>query len=284
LGCALCALFHIAGIGVAEVAGAIDYRSSVFGVNANEMGADYATAVIALLGLWLIPPRTLNQRLWPFPLIALLGIAMAKTGSRTAVLILAVGTLVLLVLGKSFSSRIKRLASLLALGTMLAVILWQIPTVMERFGEINSQNIGENNPRARMAPVLWEMFLRSPLYGLGPDSYQSELTRRAMPYLINQGRLIDSHNLALSLLVETGIIGLLLFSTGLGMALAAAWRARLKPCGPLPLALLLPFVIAAATVTHPEHFLILWVTVAYSLAGSASISSEPQTENKQLLP
>jgi len=156
------------------------------------------------------------------------------------------------------------------LGAALTVILWQTPTAMTRFQEINPQNIGENNPRARMLPVLWEMFLRSPLYGLGPDGYESELTRRAMPYLVNQGRSIVAHNQVLQLLVETGIIGTLLFSTGLWLALAAAWRARHKSCGPLPLALLLSFVIVAATVTHPDHFLILWVAVAYGLAGAAS--------------
>ena len=63
LGCSLCALFHIAGIGVAEVANDPTGRSSVFGVNANELGVTYATAVIALLGLWALQPATLVQRL-----------------------------------------------------------------------------------------------------------------------------------------------------------------------------------------------------------------------------
>lgn len=269
LGCSLCALCHIAGIGVAAVQNGLDNRSSVFGVNANELGATYATAVIALLGLWMLQPRTWSQRLLPFPLIAIIGVAMAKTGSRTAMLILITGVLVLLLFGEAFGSKTRRVASLVLLGAVVGVILWQIPTVMQRFEEINPQNIGQRNPRARMAPVLWEMFLRSPVYGLGPDSYQWELTRRAMPYLINQRRLIVSHNLALKLLVETGIIGFLVFAGGLKAALAAAWRARLKPCGPLPLALLLPLVIGGATVTHPDHYLTFWVAIAYALAGTA---------------
>ncbi len=32
--------------------------------------------------------------------------------------------------------------------------------------------------------MLWDIFLRSPVYGSGPDQYQFELTRRAMPHLI----------------------------------------------------------------------------------------------------
>src|SRR6202043_130641 len=132
-------------------------------------------------------------------------------------------------------------------GAVLTVILWKIPTAMERFDQLNPRNIGQDNPRARMAPVLWEMFLRSPIYGLGPDAYDFELTRRAMPYLIKQQNLIVAHNLALLLLVETGLIGFLLFSFGLKAALVAAWRARLNPCGSLPLALLLPLTIGGAT-------------------------------------
>lgn len=269
LGCSLCAMFHVAGIGVAEVANGLDNRSSIFGVNANELGATYAVAIITLLGLWLLPSQQWSDRLLPFPLTVLLGVAMAKTGSRGAILILAMGVLVLLFFGKTFGSKMRRLACLLLLGVVVSVVLWQIPTVIERFHEINPQNIGQHNPRARMAPVLWKMFLQSPLYGSGPDCYEWKLTREAMPYLLNQHMLIVAHNLVLQLLVETGIIGFLLFASGLTAALAAAWRARFKSCGPLPLALLLPLVVAGATVTHPSHYMVFWVAIAYSLAGAA---------------
>jgi O-antigen ligase len=269
LGCSLCALCHLAGIGVTAVDNGLENRSSVFGMNANEAGAAYATAMVALLGLWLVPPRTLSQRLLPFPLIILIGVAMAKTGSRTAILVLAIGVFVLLFEGKAFGSKWRRVACLLLLAAVVAVILWQIPTVMARFGEINTQNIGEHNPRARMVPVLWGMFLRSPLYGLGPDGYHWELTRQAMPYLFDEGILIDSHNLLLLLLVETGIIGLLLFSMGVKEALVSAWKARLSFCGPLPMALLLPMVICGATISQPGYSSAFWLAMAYALAEAA---------------
>ena len=47
-GCSLCALLHIAGIGVVEITNGIDGRSSVFGENANIVGATYAVAGIAI--------------------------------------------------------------------------------------------------------------------------------------------------------------------------------------------------------------------------------------------
>jgi O-antigen ligase len=113
------------------------------------------------------------------------------------------------------------------------------------------------------------MFLRSPIYGSGPDRYQFELTRRAMPYLIKEQRTIVAHNLVLLLLVETGVIGFLLFSFGVGAALAAAWRARHNACGSLPLALILPLALAGVTVSDPSHHMVFWFATAYALAGTA---------------
>jgi len=90
-----------------------------------------------------------------------------------------------------------------------------------------------------------------------------------MPYLLKDQRLVAAHNLALLLLVETGIIGFLLFAFGLKAGLLSAWKARLKPCGSLPLALILPLVIAGVTVSNPSHELVFWFALAYALAGRA---------------
>ena len=268
LGFSLCAICHILGLGVTAV-NAYGDRSTIFGMNANDLGASYAAAMIALLGLWTLHPRTTIQRYLPFPLMALMGIAMAKTASRTAIVVFVIGVFILFFMGKSHISKVKRILSLGLAAIALGLILWQIPIVMERFAELNPHNLGENNPRARMAPVLWNLFLRSPVYGLGPDGYEYPLTRGAMPYLIDDGKLIDSHNLVLMLLVETGITGFFLYAMGVWPALVAAWKGRLNPiCGPLPLALLLPFVIGAFTVSNPMHGMAFWVTLAYGLIGA----------------
>ena len=267
-GCSLCALFHIAGIGVVEVEKGIEGRTSVFGQNANVIGTIYALAVIILVGLGLSQPVKRRNQLLMLLLTVVIGVGMAKTGSRTAILVLVMGVLVLFFQGRSSGSWATRFSSLLLIGAIMTAIVWQMPTVLERFDEINPQNVGLHNPRARMAPVLWEMFLRSPIYGSGPDRYSFELTRRAMPYLIKQHRTIVSHNLVLLLLVETGVIGFLLFAFGVGPALAAAWRARHKAGGSLSLALLLPLTIAGATVCDPSHDLVFWIAMAYALAGA----------------
>jgi O-antigen ligase len=146
--------------------------------------------------------------------------------------------------------------------------MYQIPTVMNRFKPV-SASTAEEEPRGRMAPVLWEIFLRSPVYGSGPDRYQYELTRRALPYQAEKQHTVPSHNLALLLLVETGIIGFALFAVGMAKALAAAWRSRGGPLGLLPLAWLLPMTIACLTITSGVFAPYFWLIIAFALAGPA---------------
>jgi len=266
-GCFVCALFHIVGLGVVEVPG-LEGRSSVFGENANTVGVTYAIALIVLVGLGMFKNVKLRQRVLLFAMFGAVAIGLAKTGSRSAVLILAMGISVMIFYGQAFGTKTKRLALLAAIGVILAGVVWQIPTVIERFQQVSSSTeLRKREGRVRMAPVLWEIFLRSPIYGSGPDDYSFELTRRAMPYLLREHRLISAHNLALMLLAETGIIGFVLFASGVRPALAGAWRARLSPCGSLPLALLVSLVVAGATVSQPSQDLVFWFALAYGLAG-----------------
>jgi O-antigen ligase len=269
-GCSLCAVFHILGIGVAAVDNSLEeVRTSIFGENANLAGATYAVAVIILIGLGMFKDTRPSHRLLIFPLIALVAFGLAKTGSRTSGLLVAMGTFVLLFQAESFSSRLRRYSSLMLIGAILAGVIWQVPVIMQRFGDINASNLKQQEGRARMAPVLWEMFLRSPIYGSGPAQYEFELTRRAMPYLIRDQRTIVAHNLALLLLVETGLIGFLIFSAGLWAALKAAWRARGGACGFLPLALLVPFLVEGMILGNPTSNHTFWFAIAYALAGAA---------------
>ncbi len=269
-GTSLCASLHLLGVGVTSVDESIEeVRTTVFGENANVVGATYAVAVISLIGLGMLKDAKVRDRLLCIGLTALLGIAMAKTGSRTAFSMVGVGVVVLLFQAESFAPRIRRYSALIIAGLILAGAVWQVPTVVERFRDIDPQDVGRENPRARMAPVLWEMFLRSPLYGSGPDQYTFELTRRAMPYLVREQRTIVAHNLVLLLLVETGVLGFVIFSAGLCGGLAAAWRARRKPCGFLPLAILLPFFISGVFLSNPTSHRAFWFVIAYALAGAA---------------
>jgi O-antigen ligase len=178
------------------------------------------------------------------------------------------GVFVMLFEPQAVSSKARRLISLLLIATVFTVVVWEVPTIRRRFEKVNSSNIRQQEGRVRMMPILWEIFTRSPIYGSGPDQYQVELTRKAMPYLIREHRTISSHNLLLLLLAETGIIGLLVFGIGVWKAFIAAWRARNSPEGLLPLALVCPYIISAILFANPLGTEVFWFVLAYGMAGA----------------
>jgi hypothetical protein len=270
IGVSICALLHVAGIGIEEGDYGIEGRSGIFGLNPNDIGAIYGLTFVAVVALGLFRHTRPALRLTVLPIATLLAVTMAKTGSRGGTLLAAMGVLILLPQTRAFVPRIKRYVALLLLAFVFAGVMYQIPTVLKRFKPV-SASTAEEEPRGRMAPVLWDIFLRSPVYGSGPDRYQYELTRRALPYQAEKQHTVPSHNLALLLLVETGIIGFAVFAVGLGKALVAAWRARGGPLGLLPLAWLLPITIAGLTVASELFTPSLWFVVAYALAASALV-------------
>jgi O-antigen ligase len=277
-GASFCALFHIVGIGTLEVGGGVDGRSTIFGLNANQAGETYAVAFVGLTALGLFRDTKPVLRLLVFPMAALLAIGIAKTGSRTGALFAALGVLVLLPQTRAFVSRTRRYLMLLLVSVVFAWVTYQIPTVVMRIAPLNFSAASQEEARGRMVPVLWEMFLRHPLRGSGPDQYQYELTRRALPYMAEQQRTVSAHNLALLLLVETGVMGFLLFGIGLSQALRSAWRARLGSCGLLPLAWLLPMTLAGLTISSPIFETIFWMAIAYAWAGPVPPERETRTE------
>ena len=279
-GCSLCALLHVLGIGVNDVDNGAEGRSTIFLTNANSIGADYAVAMIIVIGLGLFRKSRPGRRITSLALLALLGTGLAKTGSRSAALLVIMGTFILLFESEALSSKSRRFLSLLLIIVVLAGVISQVPTVLRRFEKVNSSNIREQEGRVRMMPVLWEMFLRSPIYGSGPDQYQVELTRRAMPYLIREHRTITSHNLVLLLLVETGVIGFLVFAIGIGKTFMRAWIGRAHE-GFLPLALLGPYIIAAIIFANPMGHEVFWFVIAYGLAGTGSVLKKMENSFKQ---
>lgn len=274
-GVSFCALLHVLGVGTVEVDNGIDGRSTVFGQNANEIGEIYGAALVALIALGLFRVTTTSLRLLVFPMAGLVAIALAKTGSRTGALLSAIGALILLPQTRAFVPRIRRYVTLLLVAGVFAAVMYQIPTVMQRLAPVESSSITQQEARARMIPVLFDIFLRKPIFGSGPDKYQYELTRRAMPYMAEKQQIISAHNLALWLLVETGLVGFALLAIPLAKALMAAWRARSGPCGLLPLAWLLPMTLAGLTISNPIFASIFWLALAYSLAPHDSMHASP---------
>ena len=279
-GVALCAILHIVGIGMSEIDNGAEGRSTMFGQNANEIGEIYAVGIVILVAMALFRNTRNSLRLVIPALAGIVAVALAKSGSRTGAMILAVGVLLLLPQARVFVSRAKRYVIMLLVAVVFAAAMYQVPTVLKRFASMQSESVARDEARGRMAPVLYEIFLRSPVFGTGPDKYQYELTRRAMPYLTEKQQTICAHNMILLLLVETGIVGLILFSLGWSRALLSAWRARSGTNGWLPLALLLPVSLAGLTVSSPIFEPFFWLAIAVALA-SPFMSPEFQPSSER---
>ena len=266
-GVSLCAFLHLSGIGRVEIDQGAEGRSGAFGETANLTGAIYAAAIIAMVGTAMLKNTINRGRLIILPLVGLVATGLAMTGSRTAALLTAVGMLILSFQQTAFVPRVRRYVTLLLIGAVLAGVAYQVPAVANRFQNITALDSRKGEARARLYPVLWGIFLRSPWYGTGPDAYQDELTHRAMPHLIGKQKTITSHHLYLRLLVETGIVGALLFITGLTIALKAAWRARSGSYGLLSLAMLLPLATVGSIFNDPVPNPAYWFVIAFALAG-----------------
>jgi O-antigen ligase len=106
--------------------------------------------------------------------------------------------------------------------------------------------------RAELWNAGLQAFPQRPLLGAGAGAYGAAVD----PYFSNGGRL-GSHNLAIGLLVEEGIIGLALFAALLG---ACAWTVFRSPPPYRALfgVLILTFLVAGMS-NNPENLKFTWV-------------------------
>ena len=79
-----------------------------------------------------------------------------------------------------------------------------------------------------MAVVAWQMFLDRPLFGCGYSQYKTEhlnyVSDRSTNLPLERARGYIPHNVAFSLLTETGLIGFGLFAAMLAYWARDAWR------------------------------------------------------------
>ncbi len=118
--------------------------------------------------------------------------------------------------------------------------------------------------RAAFAYVSWQMFLDRPLLGVGfgrfPEAKMPYLADRSLDLRLETIRNFAHHNTYLSILTETGLVGLLLYLAVLGLwARAAVHVMRLRgPVGP---------VADAQVPLAPYGMFVLAVLVLYAVQG-----------------
>ncbi len=114
-------------------------------------------------------------------------------------------------------------------GVLLAVTQWDNLLAFKRDKALAAEKTAESvELRPILATIAWKMFLDRPLLGCGYAQYGTEhenyVSDRSTRLVLERGRGYIPHNAALSLLTETGLVGLGLFAAMFVFWGRDAWR------------------------------------------------------------
>lgn len=283
LACVIRALLPWVGIGntVHHVQTGAE-RLTAFGQNANNSAMIFAAGLLALIGLAFAQVtagrRGSLSRVVALASCAVIGVAIVQTGSRGGLASLASGLLVFAVGGQNALARARNLLVGLAGLAALAWVASHSPVMRNRIA--NAAETGNMAGRERIYPTLWTMFRQKPVFGWGPVNNKYELGMRLWE---QQRRRRDSHNIVLELLSATGILAAVPFFLGVGACVWAAWRARTRPLGMLPLALMTSLLAANMSGNWIAGKL-FWVILAYALASACPIAGIDEQSSGTALP
>lgn len=247
-------------------------RFSATGTNPDDLGVTLALGIpIAwYLAMSIKLPR-LNPGLqllnYAYIPTAFLGIALS--GTRTALLATIPG----LIFGLASLTRLRlwaRVAIFLFLVIAGYFLLPYIPTAsLERLGSTGSElSGGDFNGRLPIWRQGWLSFLQHPLIGVGSNMFRSTNTI---------GKVVGkvAHNSFLSILVEVGLVGFVLFALILLLVILQAWR-QTRWDARFWLALLATWVIGASTLTwenrKPTWLILSMVIIGANLLQTAARS------------
>jgi O-antigen ligase len=244
-------------------------RVTLFGQNANHAGLILASGALALVGLTYGRDRKLlRPRLLVWPLLALIGIALVKTGSRGSFLSLTLGLWTFTAGGRTILVKLRNTAVAVLAVALLAWAAWQLPLMRERFQQVEQGNLAG---RERIFPAAWGLFLERPLLGWGPAQNKYELARR-LPEEFRTWR--DTHNLVLELLTSVGVIGALPFLLGTGLCVWGAWRARRGNHGILPFAMAVALLMGNMSGNY-IGLKLFWLVLAWGVA-AGTLAAAPR--------
>jgi hypothetical protein len=230
-----------------------------------------------------------------FTAICLLGAYATLT--RCVWMGVALGVSVLLVFSVPKAWRMPVLGAGLLLASLLVVSQWESILAFKRDQHLSARETAESvKLRPILARVAWNMFCDRPVLGCGFAHYSDEsiyyLHDRSTLLVLETARPYVQHNVLLSLLTETGIIGMGLFASLLACWTSSALRLCGCPTAPpwvrrqglLFLALIGSYIPNAmfqdmSLVPMVNSLLFLMGGVTAGLESWARPTQSPQTEN-----
>lgn len=255
MSCVLLSIIQISGR--APNAG-IQGRVTALSQDANTLGSVLSLGLLSLLGL--AYGRNLsdgNTGLLAWVCFGIIASGIVITGSRGALLSLMVGIIALTARGGQSATRIK--VGFIAVVTIACIVWASYEHAPLRDRWARAWNTGQFAGREQIIPEAWQMFTQKPLAGWGPVLNIVELGRRF------EEPSIDTHNLYVWILTETGLLGGIPFFLGIWLCLRGAWRVRQGAEGSLPLAMLTCVLAVNMSLTwlSRKQF---WLILAYAVA------------------
>jgi O-antigen ligase len=188
-------------------------------LQAHSMGFQTATMLLCGWALW---PHV--SRKWQLVMLAMFPLTMLAIYfcyTRCIWMGAALATVIVLSLSLKGAWRPIVLAGTTVGGLLVAVVFWNQIVGIER--EAGAEAARDSvSQRASFTWVSWTMFQDRPFFGFGfgqfTDAKWPYLSDRSVPFYLEAIRTQPHHNTFLSVLVETGLVGLCLF-----LSLLAGW-------------------------------------------------------------
>jgi O-antigen ligase len=203
----------------------------------NPIGNGFYQSVCLFAGLALWPRLGRWGRLALVALAVVLSAGIWCTATRSVWMGAAAGLMLMVLLAAPRTWRMPMLAATLVGGTLLAATQWDRLLAFKRDEYLSAEEAARSvELRPILAQVAWNMFLDRPLAGCGYgqyfNTYADYLSDRSVELPLERARPYCQHNVFLSLLVETGLVGTALFVALLGLWTRDAWRIWRRLDGP----------------------------------------------------
>jgi N-acetylglucosaminyldiphosphoundecaprenol N-acetyl-beta-D-mannosaminyltransferase len=250
-------------------------------LNAVSLGL-YVTA--CLLCTWMLL-RSAARRSYQLVLmlaLPLMAFAVLLTFTRSTWIGLAASGLVVAAFQIPARWRLPAIASSALVGLLIAITSWQHLIGLEREGTAEESEHSVSQ-RQSFAYVSWQMFCDHPVFGVGFGRFYD----RKLPYLSDRSqnfeleslRKLHHHNTILSVLTETGLVGLAAFvgmfvawtRSAYRLAASAASSPWVRAQGVLMLAIIVNYLCSAVfhdltLVPSQELLLFVFAAVTVNLA------------------
>lgn len=257
--------------GTGDNVGFADGRYAAEGSNENELGITLAISLV--MAGYLMARKKAPRILW-FAYVPVCLLAVLLTGSREAFIAILIAVLVFPLTMRSYSRAEKKIGGI-ALILVTAIGLAFVPrTTWERIGTIGSEiSQGTLTKRTDIWRAGLDVYRDHPFLGVGAGAYGPSVYKQLdIDYV--------AHNSYLSILVELGVVGFILFL----ILLAALMRSALLISGDAKRAwivLLLTWGVAVMAATW-EHRKSTWFLFGLLMAQSAALARPRPRTREQL--